>query len=86
MNTKEWLEDVAKKYGQEASDKCAAILDEADLGKQKAAKAAADRSRAVMQMYNAQFSAKPGVLAAMEALYDAGYRRFEIVENDACPD
>lgn len=72
-----WLHGVERDYGKDAAQKCRAII--------KDAKAKLDRSKACDEMFGimSSSSVREGNRSDMaEALYDAGYRKFEIVDKD----
>lgn len=72
-----WLHGVERDYGNDAAQKCRAIINEARLK--------LERSKACDAIYGvltgATVERKGNTSDMAEALYDAGYRKFEIVDN-----
>lgn len=83
MNRKIWLESVRLSYGAEAAELCRVILDEADEKKE-----AEKREPELLRMVNTvkvlcgESIYIGDVRLVCAAILDAGYSRFEIVEED----
>lgn len=72
-----WLHGVERDYGNDAAQQCRVIIREARLKR--------DRSKACDNMFGVILSlpedSQNNRSDICEALYDAGYRKFEIVDN-----
>jgi Tfp pilus assembly protein PilF len=78
MNHEKWLESVRSEYGVETAASCRAILFEADKKKKEA-----DRRKAIeLIIADLKLTNGNGWFSIAEDLYDKGYRKFEIVEED----